>query len=86
MAKSANAGTDLDEGTNFPRVHNAICFPDLTVFGPEISTELHSVCGSLGWKISTQPVSFLNTHSIYDYKPNKFGKEQILLQFDIGLR
>ncbi|XP_020625604.1 uncharacterized protein LOC110062994 [Orbicella faveolata] len=49
------ANADLkDDGTNLPRVHNALYFPDLTVFGPEISTELYPMCGSLGWKISTQ--------------------------------
>ena len=58
-----------DEGTNLPRIHNAVCFPDLTVFGPEIASELYPVCGSLGWKISIQAVSFLNMHSIYDYEP-----------------
>ena len=63
----ANAGLK-DEGTNLLRIHNAVRFPDLTVFGPEIASELYPICGSLGWKISIQAVSFLNMHSIYDYE------------------
>ena len=64
----ANAGLK-DEDTILPRNHNAVCFPDLTVFGPEIASELYPIYGSLGWKISIQAVSFLNMHSIYDYEP-----------------
>lgn len=81
------ANADLkDDGTNLPRVHNALYFPDLTVFGPAISIELYPMCGSLGWKISTQAVSFLNTHSIYDFEPMVWSRTNIMFQLDIGLR
>lgn len=66
----ANAGLkDEDTNLSLPRIHNAVCFPDLTVFGPEIASELYPICGSLGWKISIQAVSFLNMHSMYDFEP-----------------